>query len=371
MLALQKYLLDGNTPESLVSRGIYSYHHPTLNLTGFKYDQIESKKSDPIVRECRGIVLEDSTWNVVAKGFNRFFNLGEFPEELEKFDWTNFTCTSKEDGSLILLYYYDGQWRVNTSGSFGLGVVNRTDKTWADLFWETSSANGLRTTKLNTRFTYVFELCTGYNKVVRRYPSASIFLLSVFDPRDNCYEMSETESDSWSDIIGIRRPTRWQISNREDLAEKLDALSMADPSFEGFVIRDKSGNRWKCKTMTYCALHHMKDNGNIILPARLVEICLKGEKDEVKAIMPEISSALDEVDQTLKAMYGVLDNLWNAYKDIPSQKEFALRVSGNKFSGLLFAARKTGISLDKLWRKDPESVAEKLFGKRTFEFDIL
>jgi len=115
----------------------------------------------------------------------------------------------------------------------------------------------------------------------------------------------------------------------------------------------------------------MKDNGNIILPARLVEICLKGEKDEVKAIMPEVSSALDEVDLTLKSMYGVLENLWNAYKDIESQKEFALRICGNKFSGLLFAARKTGKPLDKLWRSDPESVAEKLFGKRTFEFDIV
>ena len=208
MLALQEYLMAGNTPESLAARGIYCYRHPSLPLVGFKYDQIESKKSDPIVQECRGVVLEDGTWKVVAKAFDRFFNLGEFPEELEKFDWSNFTCTSKEDGSLILLYYYDGQWRVNTSGSFGIGQVNRTDKTWASLFWETAKSNGLNTLKLNHHFTYVFELCTGYNKIVRRYPSASIFLLSVFDPRDNCYEMTEVESDSWADIIGVRRPPR-------------------------------------------------------------------------------------------------------------------------------------------------------------------
>lgn len=146
---------------------------------------------------------------------------------------------------------------------------------------------------------------------------------------------------------------------------------MADPSFEGFVIRDKDGHRWKCKTVTYCALHHMKDNGNIIMPVRLVEICLNGEKDEVKVYMPEISSALDEVDRELKSWKANIDSLWNVYKNIVSQKDFAMAVKDHKFSGILFAARKHGESIDKLWRKDPESVAEKLFGKRTFEFDVL
>lgn len=374
MLALQEYLLAGNTPESLASRGIYCYRHPdnaNMKLVGFKYDQIESSKSDPIGQECRGVVLEDGSWKVVAKAFNRFFNLGEFPELMDKFDWKDFTCTTKEDGSLILLYHYAGEWRVNTSGSFGLGMVNNIDKTWKELFLETAAANGIRWSELNTNFTYVFELCTGYNKVVRRYPSASVFLLSVFDPRDNCYEMGEEQIDTWADVIGIRRPVRYSIANREELAELLDRMSMADPSFEGFVIRDRNGNRWKAKTMTYCALHHMKDNGNIIIPDRLTEICLKGEKDEVKAIMPEISTALDEVDLALRCEYDDLLFRWNEAKDIENQKDFAMKVKDHRFSGLLFAARKSGEPLNKLWRKNPQAVADKLFGKKTFQFDIV
>jgi hypothetical protein len=370
MLALQEYLAAGNTPESLAARGIYCYRHPTLPLVGFKYDQIEAKKSDPIVQECRGIVLEDGTWKVVAKAFNRFFNLGEFPELMDQFDWTTFTTMTKEDGSLILLYHYAGEWHVNTSGSFGLGLVNRTDKTWRDLFWQ--AAKGLRKEKLNTRFTYVFELCTPYNKVVRTYKTPTVYLLSVFDMWDSCYELSESTSDSWADILSVKRPIRFALNSREELAEWLVRVAETDPTFEGFVIRDANNQRWKAKTQSYCALHHMKDNGNIILPARLVQVCLAGEKDEVKAIMPEISTAVDTVDAELKAAYQSIESAWNAAKAIASQKDFAMAVKEHRFSGLLFQARKSGLPLEKLWRKEkPDALADKLFGKRTFEFDII
>jgi hypothetical protein len=46
--------------------GINVYKHPTLPLVGFKYNQIESPKYDPIVRWSRGTVLEYETWNIVA-----------------------------------------------------------------------------------------------------------------------------------------------------------------------------------------------------------------------------------------------------------------------------------------------------------------
>jgi hypothetical protein len=370
-LAIQEYLAAGNTPESLEARGIYSYRHPNLPLIGFKYDQIEAKKSDKIVQEARGIVLELDTWRVVAKAFDRFFNLGEFPELMESFNWNEFTATTKEDGSLILLYHYAGAWHVNTSGSFGLGLVNRTDKTWRDLFWQ--AAKELRKEKLNTRFTYVFELCTPYNKVVRQYLQSQVFLLSVFDPTDNCYEFSESAIDSWADILGVRRPVRFTMNNRDELAEWLVRVSETDPTFEGFVLRDTNNSRWKAKTESYCALHHLKDNGNILIASRLATICLSGESDEVKATlkkkMPEISTALDTVDTELKLAYTELEARWNAARNIPSQKEFAMAVKDHKFSGFLFQARKSGQPLNKIWRSDAEYVSDRLFGKRTFEFD--
>src|SRR5581483_8555835 len=110
MLNIQNFLLTQGKPEDLkTTRGINFYEHPTLPLIGFKYDQIDSPKTDPIVKEARGIVLGKCTWNVIAKPFNRFFNLGEDQENFKDFDWNDFTCYTKEDGSLMIVYFYDGQ----------------------------------------------------------------------------------------------------------------------------------------------------------------------------------------------------------------------------------------------------------------------
>lgn len=361
MLAIQEYLKT-NTPESLAEKGIYCYRHPHLPLVGFKYDQIEANKSCPIVREARGIVLEDRSWALVAKGFNRFYNLGEFQEELKNFNWNDFSCNTKEDGSLILLHHYNGEWHVNTSGSFGLGNVNRTEKTWRDLFWETSK---LQTYNLNTNRTYVFELCTPHNKIVRMY-RPSVFLLSVFYKNE---EEDEEETDAWAEVMKVQRPKRWDLKSREELLRKLDEISSEDPTFEGFVIRDSNNLRFKCKTDSYKALHQLKDNGNIILPERLVTLCLKGDKDKTKALVPEISSAIETVDAKLKEEYTSLEALWKENKNIEIQKDFAMKIKDHKFSNILFAARKTGKDIETLWKSEPEKISEKIFGKQIFEFD--
>jgi hypothetical protein len=43
------------------------------------YDQIESPRFDPIVDECRALILKKNTWGVLARGYDRFYNVGEDP----------------------------------------------------------------------------------------------------------------------------------------------------------------------------------------------------------------------------------------------------------------------------------------------------
>ena len=56
----------------------YKQHPKYPELYHLSYDQLESPKGHPIVRECRGLILSASdNWNVVAYPFNRFANQGE------------------------------------------------------------------------------------------------------------------------------------------------------------------------------------------------------------------------------------------------------------------------------------------------------
>ena len=44
------------------------------------YDQINSPKSNDIVKECRGLIL-DHEFNIVSRSLDRFFNWNEINEE--------------------------------------------------------------------------------------------------------------------------------------------------------------------------------------------------------------------------------------------------------------------------------------------------
>lgn len=63
------------------------------------YSQIASPKLDPIVRECRALILRKSDWSIMSRSFDRFFNYGE-DQNSDSFDITKATCAEKMDGCL-------------------------------------------------------------------------------------------------------------------------------------------------------------------------------------------------------------------------------------------------------------------------------
>jgi len=372
-LAVQKYLRSGKTLEDLKAEfGIYSALHPTEALVIFKYDMIESPKTHPIVRECRGLVLESGKWNVVSKGFNRFYNLGEYPEEHKLFDWNNCSVQEKCDGSLIQISWHNGKKLLTTSGSFGLGEVTFSKKTWIQLFWDTLGIEE-KNCLLDENLTHVFELCTAWNKVVRTYAEPTIFLLSLFKNSDHA-ELSVDECDKYCEKINklhnikIKRPELYQLNSEDEVKSFLKGKEDKDPTYEGFVIRDINGIRVKVKSLTYLSLHRMLDNGNILNPKHLVPLALSGEGDEVVTYFPEIKQALAEAKQKIDEEY---TNLLKVYKEnyhIPTQKDFALAIiKKTKFSSLLFAVRKkAGIIEDvemlrQLWKESEELITKVIY----------
>jgi RNA ligase len=103
---LNKYYEDGL---------LYKQVHPTLPLTIWNYTetvQFEGKW-DEITLMCRGLVTDDKG-NIVARPFNKFFNI----EEGKYTPTENFEVWDKMDGSLGIVFWYEGQWIVATRGSF-------------------------------------------------------------------------------------------------------------------------------------------------------------------------------------------------------------------------------------------------------------
>ena len=69
------------------------------NLIMFKYSQQDSDLSNDIVKECRGIILDEDTFEPISVPYFKFFNAGE-PNAAEV-DWSSAKVLQKIDGSLI------------------------------------------------------------------------------------------------------------------------------------------------------------------------------------------------------------------------------------------------------------------------------
>lgn len=284
------------------------------------------------MRECRGLVL-DENFDLVARGFRRFFNYGEVDDP---FNWQeSVVCSEKVDGSLIILYFWNGKWRINTRFSFGDGQINDSPYTWESLV-----SSLLDFSKLNPELTYVMELCSRYNKVVRDYPTPSLFLLSVFDRYNELY-FNETMTIGKS--IGVSTSNSYKVSSYDDVEYHLNSISSNDQTFEGFVLRDRDNNRFKVKSLLYLSLHRLANNGNLCSPKNIIPLILDGEIDEVITYFPEMKDDILNFKNKIDKIFQEIDNVWFCHWDEQNQKKFAIAVcKDTKYTAPLFSAKKLG-----------------------------
>lgn len=368
MLQVQQYLQGGKSLEDLTAElGIKAQKHDTLPLVILNYDQIDSPKTHPIVRECRGLVLRSDTYELVARGFARFFNWGEVADEMPLFDFTDFVVHTKEDGSLVLLYYFDGKWMANTRGSFAQLKLEPHDFTWQEAFCKAMKIKSLDELSdiLEKEITYVCEFCSPFNKVVRRYPDPVMYLLTAFVGEK---EVHHKAADA---LVGefFLRPKRYEFANIETVQDFLNTQAETDPTYEGVVICDKDGRRWKIKSATYLGLHRLKGEGdNLFHPKHLIPFILAGEDSELLTYFPEVKETYDRCKQQVHDAYAQLESVFHSCQGIELQKDFALKIVGKTpFTGLLFSMRKehgpvqTLEQLKREWRNNADGILKYVF----------
>lgn len=371
MLAVQEYLQTKTFDDLTAELAIVVKKHDTLPLAILNYDQIESRpKNHPIVRECRALVLHTESKELVAKSFNRFFNWGEVADEMGRFDFSDFNVQSKEDGSLCVIYNFEGEWFANTRGSFAVDVMQGSDVTWRQGMMKAMGVTALSDLKytLDPRLTYVCEFCSPWNKIVRRYEKPVMYLLTAFRGTD---ELPPAEVDtlfrSWA---LFSRPTRYDFKTIEEVQDFLNQQAAADPTFEGVVIRDRNNERWKIKSATYLGLHKLRGEGdNLFNPKNLLPFVLSGEDDELLTYYPEVTEAYYKLKAEVQAHYIKTLETWAEYKDIPEQKDFALAIKGRTpYTGVLFELRKkhksaqTVADLKREWRDSEGQILKQLKG---------
>ncbi len=332
-LHIQKFLRRTGTLEQLDERLVkHRRHGAHPNLILFKYG-IMADFSNPLIQECRGIVLDEADdWKVVGRAFDKFFNHGE--GHAAEIDWSSARVQEKLDGSLCTLYHYKGEWHVATTGTpDACGEVHDSEWKFADYFWETFRAEGgeVPETGFGEDLCFSFELMGPKNRIVVVHDKADLRLLSV----RNRVTGEQYPPEDYAPAIGIRAVRSFPLSSIDEIIASFENISPV--SQEGYVVVDDCFNRIKIKHPGYVALHHAKDGMG---PKAFAEIARSGEIPEVIAAFPEFGNLLQEARDKYMMFVGAVTADYERLKGIETQKDFAFEALKTTYSACLFQMRR-------------------------------
>ena len=321
-LELQRFLVaHPDDWESLLTQKPYCLkikHNDKLVL--FKYDQVESDFHEPIVRECRGIILEEGTWTVVRCAFFKFFNLGE--ELADNIDWNWAKGTEKIDGSLMSVWWYDGQWRLSTNGMINAfdafvsvfdteGNLTNEKISFGEIFTSVLPLEAFSEFDLDKDICYTFELVSPKTQVIIKYDEPAVYLTAarymstlVEVPMTS---LSRLLPEEMVNKYGIKFPKMYHLNSMADYQELIKEMDGDD--HEGIVVREGE-KRVKMKTVEYLTRHYYKGAG--INLDRLANVVVANEESEFLSYFPEHETGILKIHAYIDAM-----------------KEFAATCDGN------------------------------------------
>lgn len=375
MMKVQKYLEEHGLEKLKSELFIRVTDYPDRVV--LNYDQIESPKFDPIVIECRALILRKGTWEVMARAFNRFFNIME-DQNYRNFPVAKARIEQKIDGSLIDLYWDGEKWCIATRKmAFGEGQSVQGN-TFADIFRKavekTSLWVYLDEYPLAKTNTYTFELVSPETRVVTPYPEIKVFFTGC--RQHDGHEKFGNWLDSTAKIMHIDRPQSFRFNSIEETIAKANELAAMD---EGFVLvfendEDYYGSHWrlKCKNAKYLAISHLRCNGGLS-PKRVLKLVMENDVDEYLSYFPEDRVYFDFVQQIWGELVARVQSVYEECKGITSQKDFALAIMPRcKYgfeSGAMFQCRKSGQNLVDILRGVGHDKVSKGIGLRKLFLD--
>lgn len=312
------------------------------------YDQINSPKANPIVMECRGLIL-DHGFNIVSRSLDRFFNLGEQSDTQAHLDWSKAECAEKVDGSLIKIYNWKGTWYCSTRGTaFAESNCNFGDS-FKSLVFKALDCDGevefqhLCNLWLDADWTYILELTCRENRVVKSYDGYTLHYLA--SRHNQTGEFGDDYEKQAALTIGAREINTYKFSSVDDCINTAKQLPDLE---EGYVVYQDGKPVCKVKSPAYVAVHHIRSN--VSSTRALIKIALLGEKDELCVYFPEYEKEIDEYLVAWNLLSNEISVIHEELNSIENQKDFAVALlkKTKLLSGISFSARKLLMSTDQI-----------------------
>ena len=222
------------------------------NLSLFKYSNkcVYDNLWNSINKRCRGIIFNTRTGAVVARGFDKFFNLGEKSETeekliLKKTGHVPFRVTEKMDGSLCLTFKSDGMWLTSTPGSM---------ESEQAIYARNVLLEKYDLSRIPDDVTLVCEFISPTDrkdKVVDYGNMDELILLTAFENKWDQTEVPCNRVALFAKNAGMKLVPVWSVG--PETITKIDIPN----NTEGYVIAFQDGLRVKVKSLAYVKAHRL------------------------------------------------------------------------------------------------------------------
>jgi T4 RnlA family RNA ligase len=243
-----------------------------------------------IRRECRGIIFDTATGEIIRRPFHKFFNVNEREETQDHaVDMSrDYAILEKLDGSMIAPFIVNGEMIWGTK----MGATDVAQP--VEEFVKNNPQYDEFRYLIGSGFTPIFEWCSRKQRIVLDYREDQLVLTAIRDIKTGGYAPYD-RLVSLAKSYGVPVIRQWDFAMVEQWHNTVQRGNKTMSSFvnfvrdledlEGFVVRFDDGHMLKLKCDWYVQIHKAKEK--ILQDRNIVELILDNNLDDVKAHLPQ------------------------------------------------------------------------------------
>lgn len=239
-----------------------------------------------------GVILEKETNKIVCSPTSTFDDLENLQDS--KFNVNECTFEYCEDGTIIRLYNYNGEWFTATTKCIDAKYSYwATPKTFDELFWQTVG-NSSFTNRLDPTLTYLFILLHPDNRIVIPHNTVSVVFLGAYHKTGSVASGTNANGtvEVFSGVYNVVPTLKVPIHKDTEEVTYTDLIRHYSRDYKrGIIITNNvTGKKYKIDFPFYTELADIRGNTPFI-GTRYLELLTQPEKlEKLQIYWPEDSS---------------------------------------------------------------------------------
>lgn len=309
--------IEGWDEFRLIDNGWYKTVNYMVSMENtFSIVNSQSVYGAKIRRECRGLIFDAETGNILSRPYHKFFNVNEKQEtDANKINlYESHTVLEKLDGSMIRQIPTDDGFRLATKA----GITDISVDAENFIQGKNNYHKFIQDCVSNNQ-TAIFEWVSPQNRIVVHYDQNNLILTAIRDLYTGeyvNYDKMVKIASNYS-IPVVNAVDNLSVQNIQLLIKQVREW---DYNNEGVVIRFDT-EMYKVKSDDYCLLHKTKEQ--ISSEKNVISLILNDGLDDVIPILLK-----SDVDR----LYDYQTNFWSSVSEVSDYLTNLFKIGNDRYS---------------------------------------